>query len=98
MSLIGNLIGKPGSLNSGMGSQQDSKMTIWPVHRKDLNRNTGTVQPIIANVSYNLCGRDIMEDMGVVLPTDGHAFFDDIVVFEVDMADRNPALDLHPQF
>lgn len=39
-----------------------------------------------------------MEDMGVVLSTDDHAFFDDIVLFEVGMADHNPGLDLHPQF
>lgn len=39
-----------------------------------------------------------MEDMDVVLPTDDHAFFDDIVVFVVGMADHNPALDSHHQF
>lgn len=93
---------KPGSLNSGMGSQQDSKMKEGfdrnTGAQEGFDRNTGAIQSFIVNVFYNLCGRDIMEDMGVVLPTDDHAFFDDIVVFEVRMADRNPALDPHPQF
>lgn len=44
------------------GGQQNSKMTTHLVHWKDLNGNTGAIQPIIANVHHhNLWGRDTLE-------------------------------------
>ncbi|KAL6058478.1 hypothetical protein STEG23_023494, partial [Scotinomys teguina] len=48
----------------------------------DLDGNWGDLHLIISNVPMNLWGRDILEDMGVVLTTDDRAFFDDIEVHE----------------
>jgi hypothetical protein len=35
--------------------------------------------PIAANVHFNLWGKDILVDMGVLLTMDDHAFFDNVI-------------------
>lgn len=64
---------------NGVGSQQDTQATVWPVYWKDLDGNQGSFPPKVANVPCNLSGRDILEDIGVV---DDHEFFDDIVTHD----------------
>lgn len=57
-------------------------MTSHPVRWKDFNGNPGSFMPVVANVSPILWGKDILEDMGVILTKDNQAFFDDIMEHE----------------
>lgn len=58
---------------SGVGGQQDSKMTSYLVHWNDLNGNWGAIHPIISTVPKNMWDRDILEDRGDLLTTDDRA-------------------------
>jgi hypothetical protein len=41
-----------------------------------LDNNQGSVIPIVADVPFNLLGRDILEDMGIIFNKEDHAIFD----------------------
>lgn len=69
---------RPGPPISGVGGQQDLKLTSSLVHQKDLDGKKWVIHPVISMVPRNLCGRYIIEDMDAVLDIDDRIFFDDL--------------------
>ena len=67
---------------SEVGSQQDSKVSTNPIHWRDLDGNKEAIHVIISVVHRNLWGRDILENMDVVLTTDDRVFFDNLEVHD----------------
>jgi hypothetical protein len=51
-----------------------------------LDSNQGSFTPIVANIPFNLWGRDILEDMGAFLFVEDHAIFF-IMIYNVDQLD-----------
>lgn len=48
----------------------------------DLEGNQGSFSPIVSNVPHNLWERNVLKDMGVILTTHDHVFFNDIMTHD----------------
>ena len=59
--------------------QQATKKTTWPMSWQNLCSIQTSFPPIVANVHFNLWGKDILVDMGVLLTMDDHVFFDNVI-------------------
>lgn len=63
----------PGPQLMGVGGASPAFITKEPYRWEDPDGTFGTIRPLVADVTTNLLGRDILEDLNVVLATSTEA-------------------------
>ena len=81
----------PGPDLQGVGGLKLAAQVITPVTWRDDNGDTGTIFPLIAEVSMTLWGRDVLSQMQAVLTTDHKSP-------QASSFNGEPTSKIHPQF